>query len=439
MRVHAKVTESDKPLLVSGTLIALHDPAFRKDYDTYTDPKDLQRRWFQVIREQLEKAHLPNAKREAVAQPYSSIAVHPELGKATDKWPRGVLYELIDILNRKVWPYVSIYHDVDVVGSFYGQFLKYTGGDKKALGIVLTPPHITELFVKLANLAVDSRVLDNCCGMGGFLIASMADMMGKAATEEQKQSIREQGLVGVEQLPNMYALAASNMILRGDGKANLYQGSCFDSAIIRKLNDHTCDFGMINPPYSQRDIDSQELVLVRYLLESLRPGGLGLAIVPMSCAIGQSVEKMALLKSHTLEAVMSMPSDLFYPVGVVPCIMVFKAHTPHAQSNRKTWFGYWKEDGFVKTKHQGRIDLNGRWDGIRDHWVSSFRNREVHPGESVMRAVGAEDEWCVEAYMETDYSKLRRQDFESMVRDYALFRLLGRQDAPSDAEALDDD
>ena len=33
------------------------------------------------------------------------------------------------------------------------EFLKYTGGDKKALGIVLTPRHITELFAMLANVA----------------------------------------------------------------------------------------------------------------------------------------------------------------------------------------------------------------------------------------------------------------------------------------------
>ena len=56
------------------------------------------------------------------------------------------------MLNQKVWPFISVYHDFDVVGQFYGEFLKYTGGDKKALGIVLTPKHITELFSLLANV-----------------------------------------------------------------------------------------------------------------------------------------------------------------------------------------------------------------------------------------------------------------------------------------------
>lgn len=54
-----------------------------------------------------------------------------------------------------------------------------------------------------------------------------------------------------------------------------------------------------------------------------------------------------------------------------------------------------------------------------------FRNREVHAGESVMQKVGPNDEWCAEAYMETDYSKITRADFERTVRNYAIFKLLG--------------
>ncbi len=124
---------------------------------------------------------------------------------------------------------------------------------------------------------------------------------------------------------------------------------------------------------------------------------------------------------------MSMPDELFYPVGVITCIMVWTVGTPHATSDRKTWFGYWKDDGFVKTKHRGRIDLNGKWNSIRDRWVEMFRNREVHAGESVLQKVSHSDEWCAEAYMETDYSKITQDDFARVVKDYAVYRLLGGQ------------
>jgi type I restriction-modification system DNA methylase subunit len=275
-----------------------------------------------------------------MTQPYSTIAVAPALGKPTDaktasKFPKGVLYELIKDLKEKVWPFISIYHDFDVVGQFYGEFLKYTGGDKKALGIVLTPRHITDLFARLANVQKDSTVLDICAGTGGFLVSAMYHMTRQATTKTEKERIKHEGLIGVEHLPNMYALAASNMILRGDGKANLYQGSCFDPGIVAAIKKHEANIGMLNPPYSQGDEDLHELVFVKQMLDCLKPGGVGIAIVPMSCAITPHLVRDELLKHHTLEAVMSMPQELFYPVGTITCIMVWTAGISHSASDRK--------------------------------------------------------------------------------------------------------
>lgn len=424
MRDHAKLTEAEKPLLVSGTLIALKNKPFAASFSTYR-PEKLQKQWLSVIREEIEEAQIPQAKKDNMVQPYSSIAVHPELGRSTKQFPKGVLHELIRQLNERVWPFVSIYHDFDVVGQFYGEFLKYTGGDKKALGIVLTPRHVADLFARLANLTPNSKVLDLCCGTGGFLISSMVSMLRKARSRRESDKIKRECLIGVEQQPNMFALAASNMILRGDGKANLYQGSCFDNAILAAVKMHDCDIGMINPPYSQKDEESRELVFVKTMLDCLTPGGTGIAIVPMSCAIKRSHHREELLSLHTLEAVMSMPGELFYPVGIVTCIMVFTAKRPHADSNRTTWFGYWKDDGFVKTKHRGRTDVGSAWPSIRDAWVDAFRNRDDRPGASIKRMVSATDEWCAEAYMETDYIKLSQRDFLRAARNYVVFNALG--------------
>ncbi|WP_187489147.1 N-6 DNA methylase, partial [Pantoea agglomerans] len=156
-----------------------------------------------------------------------------------------------------------------------------------------------------------------------FLISAMHQMFKSAVTDRDRSIIRKRGLVGVEQQPNMFALAASNMILRGDGKANLYQGSCFDDAITKEIKSHGCDVGMVNPPYSQSDSDLHELKFVKHMLDCLKPAGIGIAIVPMSCALSANALRAEILKEHTLEAVMSMPDELFYPVGVITCIMVF--------------------------------------------------------------------------------------------------------------------
>ncbi|OFM34192.1 class I SAM-dependent DNA methyltransferase [Corynebacterium sp. HMSC072A02] len=424
MRDEAELEEKEKPLAVAGSLIALNDPVFAKTYEAY-GAKDLPDFWMQTIQKVIGSAQIPFAKITNMTQPFTGIQVHPELGKATKGYPQGLLHEIVTMLAEKVLPFITVYHDFDVVGAFYGEFLKYTGGDGKGLGIVLTPKHITELFSLLANVDKDSIVLDTCAGTGGFLISAMTQMIRTAITQDEIESIKKNQLIGVEQNPSMYALAASNMILRGDGKANLYQGSCFDTAITKGVKSHRATVGLINPPYAKTKEDLHELRFVEHMLDCLAPGAIGIAIVPMSCATAKSDHKRSLLKKHTLEAVMSMPSEVFYPVGVVTCVMVFTAHTPHERSNRKTWFGYWREDGFVKVKNLGRVDRDGTWSEIRDKWVEMFRNREVHPGQSVMQQVTAEDEWVAEAYMETDYGSLTEADFEKVLLDYALFTLKG--------------
>lgn len=81
---------------------------------------------------------------------------------------------------------------------------------------------MTELFGPIANVGKDDKVLDICAGTGGFLISSMVQMMRSATTEAEVEDIKKKQLIGVEQNPTMYALAASNMILRGDRKANMH-------------------------------------------------------------------------------------------------------------------------------------------------------------------------------------------------------------------------
>jgi type I restriction enzyme M protein len=117
MRNYAKLTESQKPLLVSGTLITLQNAAFAKSFDAYK-PEDLQKQWLKVIKEEIDKADLPQAKKYNMTQPYSDIAVAPALGKPSDpktalKFPKGVLYQLIKDLNEKVRPFITQSLQVD--------------------------------------------------------------------------------------------------------------------------------------------------------------------------------------------------------------------------------------------------------------------------------------------------------------------------------------
>jgi len=442
LRDYAKLSENEKPLAVSGCLLALRDEAFKANWRKYKNVT-LGRELMAALRREIDAAVPEPSKQRVMLQPYQFLETHPELNKtssARTEWP---LRALVGLIEEHVRPFLDTYKDIDVIGQFYCEFLRYTGDDKKGLGIVLTPRHLTELFVKMARIGLRDTVIDTCCGTGGFLIAALAELDARADGDPDiREDIRQHRLIGVEQQPQMFALAASNMILRGDGKANLFQGDCFDPAIVVAIENpdppgrfQRPTIGLINPPFGQRGEGLHELDFVANLLHILRPGGRAVVVLPMSCAIEPQPQRRAILEKHTLVASVSLPNDIFHPIGVIGCALVFEAHQPHEDSPTPTWFGAWKNDGFVKKKQRGRIDLRETWPEIRDGWIRSFHARATIPGQSVVRHVDAEDEWVAEAYLETDYAALTPQDFAKVVREYAIFEAVTANPADEDEEA----
>ncbi|MEG1160325.1 MAG: N-6 DNA methylase, partial [Acidaminococcaceae bacterium] len=345
---------------------------------------------------------------------------------------------------------------LDLLGNFYGEFLRYSGGDQQGLGIVLTPRHVTELFSDLADLDPRSSiVLDTCTGTGGFLISAMAYMIDKASNDSALiKRIKKEGLVGIELDQHMYTLACANMIFRGDGKANMFWDDCLtpkEPNTELKIAKIRPNVAMLNPPYSKKAKGKHELAFVKKALDMLQVGGVGIAIIPVGALIDDRTEcatiKKELLSAHTLTAVMSMPPQLFPGVGTVTAIAVFEAHKPHCRTISKkieardekgeiivkngrplfvdsqvevprieTWFGYWRDDGFMLNKGK-RVERSlGAWNEIKQEWLSMFRRRSEIKGKSCLQEVTYRDEWLAEAYMETDYSLLTQEHFEKEVR-----------------------
>lgn len=437
-----KIREADRSLLLSGILIALEHEAFRNSYMLYTTAEQLAEALLSAVIHVLQNASIPNIKIKTLEHSYSFIKTNATL--SNDK---TLFVRLIKEIDEKVNSFAKTYKFFDIFGEFYIEFLRYANNDK-GLGIVLTPKHITELFCALANLTKDSVVFDNCCGTGSFIISAMRNMIEQANHNTTKeQTIKNEQVIGIEYQDSIFPLACSNMIHHGDGKTNIFNDNCFNSKygekkdsagkiikkgvkIVKYINEKfKPTVGMLNPPFKTDKTDTEEFEFVLNNLEALEPNGLCLAILPMQCAIAQKGTKFflkeRLLREHTLEAVISLPHELFYnsKVGVVACALIVKAHQPHPK-NYKTYFGYWIDDGFVKRKNKGRIDCFHKWENIKNQWVASFRNKDSLPKISIKRNVSGRDEWCAEAYMATDYSSLSKDDFIKAVHDYVGFQFL---------------
>jgi type I restriction-modification system DNA methylase subunit len=355
-------------------------------------------------------------------------------------------------LNHRVLPHLLHREnsgiEFDILGNFYGEFVKYGGSDGNSLGIVLTPSHITSLMTKLIEIKPTQTILDPSCGTGSFLISAMNKMIetvknDQHLTDNEKQNfikdIKRNQLLGIEMQEKMFTIATTNMILRGDGKSRLQLADMFAVTACPEMEYHALDEKskegsipkvdriLFNPPYSQgkKDKSLTEISFIFHALSFLKNEGKMAVIVPQSTMVGKSKEekllKRKILENHVLESVITLNKDTFYGVGVNPCIAIFKAGEPHPE-NKKVKFVNFEDDGFVVRKHVGLID-DGTSVEKRRYLVDVLQGNvdDCSTEFMVKSTITAEDEW-LHSYFYFNDSPPIESDFEKTIADYLTFQ-----------------
>ncbi|MEI7455916.1 MAG: N-6 DNA methylase, partial [Nitrosomonadales bacterium] len=153
-------------------------------------------------------------------------------------------------------------------------------------------------------------------------------------------------LLGIELNAEMFTLAATNMILRGDGSSNIYKGNTFNTP-EKLYKDFNATKLLLNPPFSYSE---NGMPFIAFGLNQMEKGGLGAIIIQDSAGSGKAVKtNQAILKNHTLIASIKMPVDLFQPMaGVQTSIYIFEAHTPH-DIEKTVKFIDFRNDGYKRT------------------------------------------------------------------------------------------
>lgn len=378
--------------------------------------------------------------------------------------------QVLDEIVGNIYKYINTdtSEGQDILNLFFIAFNKYTG--KKDKNQAFTPDHITNFMCRATNVDRNKRIFDGTCGSGSFLVQAMvlelADCNKQKITDAEKKELRkkvaEEHIYGIEIEEKAFGLSTTNMLIHGDGNSNIKKASLFDSEeFIRKANP---DIILMNPPYNSKPInipviyrkgwkvDAKEdptkgLVYLKYISDVIEKMNnerslnnqpckeVKVAILlPVSAAIGTSDYvsnlKNGLLEKNTLDAVFTLPAEIFYPgAAVSSCCMIFTLGKPHKNPDgtiNQTFFGYYKEDGHKKKKNLGRIEQfdannNSLWKKIEENWLNLYRNKIVKDGLSAMQSVTGDDEWLCEAYMKTDYSKLSKNDFQQVVNNYISY------------------
>lgn len=435
LRTYGNLQEKDKPLIVSGILLALRESEFGGfNVDSLTNDKHKTdgQKIYEAIDTNLNRANIkPQTKKDKLLSQFDLIKNNTHINTLSSELGMTPLKHYTMFLQDNIYKDIKFTNSVhDYIGSFYSEFMSY-GGDGQGLGIVLTPSHITELFCELVDIKSDDVVFDPCTGTAGFLIASMHKMIDQVEEDDEytRRHIRQEQLHGIELQSYMFTIATTNMILRGDGKSNLLNENFLNINTSHIQSQISPTVGMINPPYSMakktKDNNQLEINFISRMLDSLVEGGRGIAIVPQSTMVGVGNEakgiKQDILKKHTLEGVITLQKDTFYGVGVNTCIAIFTAGIPH-DSNKKSKFIDFKDDGFKVAKHIGLIETNEAQDK-KEHLLNVWRDEVEAPNEFCIKSlVKPDDEWLHSFYYFDDRPPTE-EDFEEKINDYLSFQI----------------
>lgn len=380
--------------------------------------------------------------------------------------------DILDFILMKIYKYIDAdsSEGQDILNLFFIAFNKYTG--KKDKNQAFTPDHITEFMCRVAEVDRTKVVMDITCGSGSFLVQAMVKELtdcSRGKKEEEAKALRKEvtssHIYGIENEEVAYGLATTNMLIHGDGNSNIKFASCFECENF--IIDANPDIILMNPPYNAKPKEIPErykknwgnskngkedptkgMVFIHFLSDvvekmnnqrekdNLPRKTVKLAVLlPVSTAIGSKSkiiadEKAFMLEHNTLDAVFTLPDDVFHPgASVSACCMVFTLGKPHKLPDgtvNETFFGYFKNDGFKKKKNLGRVEqfdnnIQSIWKRIESEWLTLYRNKKVVDGLSATAVVSGEEEWLCEAYMRTDFSTLKEEDFQKSLNEYLAY------------------
>lgn len=378
----------ERALFVAASLLAMQEirnkkGAILKDGLQISDLKGAQEDKFrdsmkilEHIKDFLEQRDLSQDKVKLMLDAFYRLTININRDKPKEKHTKvaKLLSEPLASVNKQVFAYIyeNIFKEIkllnkhsqfyDIMGEMYNEFLKYALSGGKEVGVVLTPAYVTKMMVHLLEVNENSRVMDLATGSAGFLIAAMDTMIdsARAKAKESKEMnrqvlndkishIKKEQLLGIEESADIYALAATNMILRGDGSSKIMQNDSFDNALKSIIKDFKADRILLNPPFSYPI--GNGMPFIQLGLDNMTPHALGAIIIQDSAGSGKAIStNQAILQKHTLKASVKMPPDLFVPMaGVQTSIYIFEAHVPH-DFQKPVKFIDFRFDGYKRTE-----------------------------------------------------------------------------------------
>lgn len=299
------------------------------------------------------------------------------LGKAKER--NVMLRSLLEDFNQlSLRP--SQLGNEDIVGNAYQYMIGLFASDAgKKGGEFYTPSEVSELLARLVKPQENDRIYDPTCGSGSLLL--------KVAKQVPSKKV---AIYGQERNGATHSLALMNMYLHGIDDAKIEWGDTLANPL--HLDDgKLMKFQVIvaNPPFSldkwamgfagegndkkfkmEPGLDQYrrfewgvppsskgDYAFVQHMLYSLAEDGRMATILPHGVLFRGASEgkiRQQIIDMNLLDAVIGLPENLFYGVGIPVCIMIFKKDR---KRNDVLFIDASGEEHYQKGKNQNKLRL----------------------------------------------------------------------------------
>ena len=264
------------------------------------------------------------------------------------------------------------FESTDLLGSAYEYLIKqFADSAGKKGGEFYTPSEVVWLLVSLLKPAAGMKIYDPTVGSGGMLVQTRNYL---AQSGENAENL---SLFGQEMNLNTWAICKMNMFLHGVFNADIRKGDTlgdpqhtsggelmsFDRVIANppfSLDKWGKDAADADPygryPYGTPPKSTGDLAFVQHMIASLNADGRMGCVVPHGVLFRGASEKKireGILEDDLLEAVIGLPSALFYGTGIPAALLIINKNKPADRRNKVLFIN--GELEYVEGKNQNRL------------------------------------------------------------------------------------
>ncbi len=233
----------------------------------------------------------------------------------------------------------------DMLGRAYEYLIeKFADDAGKKGGEFYTPKKVVELIVELLAPAEGMRICDPTCGSGGMLIEAAHFL------QRHQKNPKNLSLFGQEKNLGTWAICKMNMLLHGLPDARIEKGDTIRDPKLRDVSRERGELMLFdrviaNPPFSLdewgREIAENDphgrfaygvppktkgdLAFVQHMVATTNKAGMVGVVMPHGVLFRGAAEgeiRKGMLQHDLVEAVIGLPTNLFYGTGIPAAILV---------------------------------------------------------------------------------------------------------------------